>query len=149
MSVFTNTLNESKTRLNQLQTELTERAEKLRNQFTIQQDLILGRVRETSYDQFYSWSGAATRAAAEASERLPLLGKKLQASLNERAEQLDAARDALSRPALEGYDELNVREITAALENLSAYEIEKIRLYEQANKNRVTVIRAADERLSA
>ena len=45
-----------------------------------------------------------------------------------------------------GYDELNVGEIVAQLDSLSAEELEQVRQYEQSNKNRSTLIKQINER---
>ena len=48
-----------------------------------------------------------------------------------------------------GYDEMNVREIGARLEGLSAAEIRTVREYEKRNKNRETLIEQFDRKLRA
>ena len=46
-----------------------------------------------------------------------------------------------------GYDELNVGEITKALDVLSAEQIRKVREYEKRNKNRETLVEQFDRKL--
>ncbi|CAN5608113.1 hypothetical protein BH24ACT21_BH24ACT21_12290 [soil metagenome] len=46
-----------------------------------------------------------------------------------------------------GYDELNVEEVGKAIDNLSAQELQEVREYEKANKNRETVIGQIDRKL--
>ena len=48
-----------------------------------------------------------------------------------------------------GYDEMNVREISARLDGLSAAEIRTVREYEKRNKNRETLIEQFDRKLKA
>jgi hypothetical protein len=44
---------------------------------------------------------------------------------------------------------LNVGEVVERLENLSAEELQRVRAYEQRNKNRETLIAEIDRRLKA
>ena len=46
-----------------------------------------------------------------------------------------------------GYDELNVEEVGKELDNLSAQELQEVREYEKANKNRETVVGQIDRKL--
>src|SRR5829696_4801599 len=48
---------------------------------------------------------------------------------------------------IEDYDSLNVKQISERLEGLSDEEVEQLRRYEAANKNRSTLLRRLDERL--
>ena len=48
---------------------------------------------------------------------------------------------------IEGYDEMNVVQITAQLDKLSADELGQVREYEQRNKNRTTLIEQINNRL--
>jgi len=48
---------------------------------------------------------------------------------------------------VEDYDSLSVRQISERLEELSDKEVEQLRRYEAANKNRSTLLRRLDERL--
>jgi len=65
----------------------------------------------------------------------------------------DAARDtadiAAGRPPIEGYNEMNVEEITSRLDGLSEAELRRTRNYEQGNKNRETLIAQIDRKLNA
>ena len=49
--------------------------------------------------------------------------------------------------AIEDYDSLNVKQATQRLDELGDAEVEQIRRYEEANKNRSTLLRHVDERL--
>jgi len=48
---------------------------------------------------------------------------------------------------IEDYDSLNIKQISERLEGLSDEEVEQLRRYEAANKNRSTLLRRLDERL--
>src|ERR671916_423282 len=50
---------------------------------------------------------------------------------------------------LADYDSLNVREVSENLAELSVEEIEQLRRYEAANKNRSTLLRRFDDRIEA
>ncbi len=50
---------------------------------------------------------------------------------------------------IEEYDSLNVEQISQRLEELSDEELERLRRYEAANKNRSTLLRRLDDRLGA
>ena len=60
-----------------------------------------------------------------------------------------SAEIAAGRPPIEGYDEMNVDEITEQLDGLSEAELRRTRNYEQGNKNRETLITEIDRRLAA
>ena len=61
----------------------------------------------------------------------------------------DTADIAAGRPPIEGYDEMNVGEVTERLDGLSEAELRRVRNYEQGNKYRETVIAQIDRRLEA
>jgi len=44
---------------------------------------------------------------------------------------------------------LNVGEVVERLENLSAQELQRVRAYEQRNKNRGTLLKQIDRRINA
>jgi len=48
---------------------------------------------------------------------------------------------------LEGYDSLNIEQITQRLDELSTQEIRQLRAYEAENKSRSTLLRLLDERI--
>ena len=48
---------------------------------------------------------------------------------------------------IEGYDELNVEEVSARLDGLSAEELREVRDYEERNKNRETLLEQLDRRI--
>ena len=50
---------------------------------------------------------------------------------------------------IEDYDSLGVKEISERLQELSDEEVEQLRRYETANKNRSTLLKRFDKRLEA
>jgi hypothetical protein len=60
-----------------------------------------------------------------------------------------AAEAAAGQPPIDGYDEMNIGEITSRLDGLSEAELRRVRNYEQRNKNRETLIAQIDRRLEA
>lgn len=70
--------------------------------------------------------------------------------------ELQAARGALAEPAtrtsvepLPGYEGLRAEEAIEKLAGLNAAELQHVQIYEQEHQNRVTVLRAVEERLAA
>ncbi|MCB9760878.1 MAG: hypothetical protein H6739_13655 [Alphaproteobacteria bacterium] len=65
-----------------------------------------------------------------------------------RAERLVHERlEATTRPPIRDYDDLNVKKVGQAVEGLDRVELLRVRRYEVAHKNRVTVLRAVDREL--
>jgi hypothetical protein len=58
-------------------------------------------------------------------------------------------QSAAEQPPIDGYDEMNVEEVTSRLDGLSEAELRRVRNYEQGNKNRETLITQIDRRLEA
>ena len=61
----------------------------------------------------------------------------------------ESSADAEEELPIEEYDSLNVEQISQRLEELSDEQLEQLRRYEAANKNRSTLLRRLDERLEA
>jgi hypothetical protein len=59
------------------------------------------------------------------------------------------AESVAGQPPIDGYDEMNVEEVTSRLDGLSEAELRRVRNYEQGNKNRETLITQIDRRLEA
>ncbi len=99
-----------------------------------------------------------TRAEVQALDTVGEWLDHLHQATGERAEWLDRGRTFISQVAkdiqlgnltvddlpIEGYDQLNVKQVAARLADLDAAQCEMIRSYESANKNRVTVFRTLD-----
>ena len=82
---------------------------------------------------------AARTASQTAQQNQQVANQAVQAGARE-------AQRLASAVPIEGYDELNVGEIVARLESLSAEELEKVLQYEQNNKNLSTLIDQINEK---
>lgn len=71
---------------------------------------------------------------------------RFSASVDTEVVQVDI--EVTSMEPIEGYDEMNVKEVTEALDGLDTEMLAAVRTYEVATKNRVTVLREIDERLA-
>src|SRR5215211_1942373 len=60
-----------------------------------------------------------------------------------------AAQRVITGVLIEGYDEMNVGEVVERLDNLSAEELQRVRAYEQRNKNRGTLLKQIVRRINA
>ena len=88
--------------------------------------------------------------------QLDQLGRKIDAvdrKLDRLAEKMEKillieAEEGVKEP-LPGYDELTAREIVKQLPRLTVAQLLAVRQYELAGENRVTVLRAVDERVEA
>ena len=58
------------------------------------------------------------------------------------------AESVAGQPPIEGYDEMNVDEITRRLGDLTVDQLQKVKHYEERNKNRETLIEEIDSRLT-
>ena len=57
------------------------------------------------------------------------------------------AESVAGQPPIDGYDEMNVEEVTSRLDGLSKAELRRVRDYERRNQNRATLIAEIDRRL--
>lgn len=74
-------------------------------------------------------------------------GKDVQETVIEVTEQVtEEASEPLSAP-FEGYDGLTAKDLIAKLDGMDDKALELVKSYEEATKNRVTVLRDIDERL--
>jgi polyhydroxyalkanoate synthase len=64
-------------------------------------------------------------------------------------EDAKAAQGTITGARIEGYDELNVGKVVERLDDLSTEELERVRAYEQRNKNRGTLLKQIDRRINA
>jgi hypothetical protein len=112
----------------------------------------------TAFSQYREGTQRAAGGAREGARTLSdttagLLGTATGAAGTAAGTAADATREtadiASGRPPIEGYDEMNVEEITGRLDSLSEAELRRTRNYEQGNKNRQTLIAEMDRRLEA
>ena len=82
--------------------------------------------------------GAATGAAADATGR----------AVDAMASGVEQAAEAVAFP-IEGYDEMNVDEISGRLEGLSVEELQLVRDYEERNEGRETLLGQMDRKIRA
>ncbi len=93
---------------------------------------------------------AVDETLAQRDELTTASGRQAMANKVERLAEKRAATLVETMPLpIEGYDEMNAQEVDGALAGLSGAELGAVRAYELANKNRVTVLRALDDRLAA
>lgn len=129
----------SKQRIQDVQEDLSEKRQKLEQQST----KVTGRLRDASLTTIYGLGATTLSRAAELSDKVPVV-RSGATGLRQKAENLQQAGDAVQRPPIADYDELNVKQVAEALEGLSVYDLEKVKRYEKANKDRVTVMREVD-----
>ena len=146
-------LKNSRQRLESLQEDLMEgkdnmreQSARLRHRFEERSSDVAGRMRDASLTTIYEFGATTFTRAAELGDKAPMV-KEGAVRLRQTAEALEEAREAVSRPAIADYDNLNVKEVAQALDGLSNYELEKVRRYEAANKDRVTVLRDIEQRI--
>ncbi len=97
---------------------------------------------------------AASQAASQSAQAATQAGQQSAETANQTAQQnghsvhegVSNVQRAIAEVPIAGYDELNVGEIVARLDSLSAQELEKVRKYEQSNKNRSTLIEQIKEK---
>ncbi len=84
----------------------------------------------------------------QATEQSTRQGLRLAEETTEQTERVVKQADPDHLP-IEGYDGLNVSEVTRKLDGLSAEELEKVKNYERRNKNRETVIGQIERKIKA
>ena len=97
---------------------------------------------------------AASQATSQSAQAATQAGQQSAETANQTAQQnghsvhegVSNVQRAIAEVPIEGYDELNVGEIVAQLDSLSAEKLEKVRKYEQSNKNRSTLIEQINDR---
>ena len=60
-----------------------------------------------------------------------------------------AAQRVATKVSIEDYDDLNVAEIVEQLDNLSVGELQRVRAYEQQNKDRDTLLEQIERKINA
>lgn len=126
--------------------EVLERGEELRKDVEKRSTELAERLRDGTLKTVYKTSAATLSAAANWGDRVPFVRQQAN-TLRDRADSLREAEEAVERPPIDDYDELNVREVADELDDLSDYQLQKVRRYEEANKDRVTVLRDVDRLL--
>lgn len=120
--------------------EVSDQSLRLRKQFEQRSSMVAGRLRDASLERLYD-AGATTLSTAASLLDKVAVGHESAEQLRESAKAAQQAKSAVNLPPIANYDELNVNEVNDALAGLSAYDLDKVRRYEAANKNRVTVLR--------
>lgn len=141
-----NPIDLSKARIADLQEDITSRVDTLKRAVLRRSDIAMGTARDAGLTATYSASGNAVKAIAGVVNALPF-AKPVATALDKRADRLDELSRAVNAPAIEGYDDLNVKQITEALVTLSPFQLTKVRDYEVAHKNRKTVAGAIERLL--
>lgn len=117
----------------------------------------------SNYEGFFSsWGSYAEeglKSAQQLTEQTTRHGLKVAEEAADQIEQVTEqtvdqtermARQAdPTRLPIEGYDELNVSEVSAKLDGLTVAELEKVQAYEKGNKNRETVITQVEHEIKA
>ena len=113
---------------------------------------------DTAFSQYREGTQRATGSAQEGARTISetaagVVGTATGAAGAMAGTTADAARSAAEtaagQPPIDGYDEMNVEEITGQLDGLSDAQLRRVRNYEQGNKNRQTLIAQIDRRLEA
>ncbi len=100
----------------------------------------LEELRDEGEERAWELEKRALRAAGDLIERaseVPVassVAPKVEGAVRDRLERL-------TRPPIQDYDELNVKKVRAALGELDRMDLLKVTRYEEANKNRKTVLR--------
>ena len=111
---------------------------------------------DTAFSRYREGTERAAGSAREGARTLSdttagLLGTATGAAGATAGAAADATREsaniASGRPPIEGYDEMNVEEISGRLDSLSVEELRLVRDYEERNKNRETVLEQLDRRI--
>lgn len=128
--------------------EARERTEEVVEDLQNRSSKIAGRLRDNSLTTGFEFGANTLSRAAEILDDVPGMQQRAD-GLRDRAADLEEAGRNVEKPPIDNYDELNVDEVNARLDGLSAYNLEKVRRYEQQNKDRVTVLREVDRLLDS
>ena len=105
-------------------------------------------IRMPYYDRFgfwREWTQTVEQAARETQRRTASGTQRMAAEQTARVIETTAPSDGSLMIA--GYDEKSVGEITPRLDTLTVDQLERLKRYEQRNKNRETLIREIDRRI--
>jgi hypothetical protein len=101
---------------------------------------------DTAFSQFRE---GTQRAAGSAQERARAGSQTISDVVDFAAGATRAtAESAAGQPPIDGYDEMNVDEITRQLGDLTVVQLQQVKHYEKRNKNRSTLIEEIDSRLT-
>lgn len=141
-------LEQKREKLEQKGQQARSRTEEVLEDVQTRSNMIAGRLRDSSLSTGYEVGANTLSRAAQLLDDVPGVAKGAE-GLRERARDLEEAGKAVERPPIDDYDELNVQQVNDALEELTPWQLEKVRRYEQANKDRVTILREVDRLLDA
>lgn len=135
---------------------LRKRASLVRRDLERRQQIALGRALDGQRTKLYTLKGKAlvrvNTLVELASDVSPLGQQTLQAgqqALAVKLEQTQAQLERIAHPSIEDYDSLNVKQVNAKLDEIEDYyELSKIKSYEVAHKDRVTVLRTIEQKFS-
>jgi hypothetical protein len=86
-------------------------------------------------------------AGSEAAQRGTTEAQETSTTTTATTTEASPERQEGAEVPLEGYDSLNIEQITERLDDLSTQEIRQLRAYEAENKSRSTLLRRLDERI--
>ena len=125
--------------------------DRLRTDIERKRSVAVGSLKDEASGRAFGASETALSTASKLIERVHAISPLKIDAVRARTKRLASCakyygrkREEISTPPIAEYDELNVKKVNAALEGLSFYELQKVRAYEAANKNRVTVLREVD-----
>ena len=127
-------------------TDLRDRREALSRQGEERLDAAKDRIRTAEVDGLAGALSLLGRARTRLGDRVTVL-KKGEDALGDLLVTLRAGR-AVTLP-VEGFDALSIKRTLPLLEDLNSADLQVLRLYELAHKNRVTLIRELDDRIAA
>ncbi len=106
-------------------------------------------------DAFSRYRGGTEQAAASAREGVRTLSETTTGLLGTATGAVGATVEGAERAAeaavfpIEGYDDMNVDEISGRLDDLSMEELQLVRDYEELNKRRQTLLEQMDRKIRA
>ncbi len=102
---------------------------------------------DAAFAQYRQGSRRTTRSAQEEGARA---GSQIAADVAGTAADATraTAESAAGQPPIDGYDELDVGELTERLGDLTVDQLQEVKHYEERNKNRETLIEEIDRRLT-
>ena len=127
-------------------TDLRDRREALSRQGEERLDAAKDRIRTAEVDGLAGALSLLGRARTRLGDRVTVL-KKGEDALGDLLVTLRAGRAVT--PPVEGFDALSIKRTLPLLEDLNSADLQVLRLYELAHKNRVTLIRELDDRIAA